>query len=157
MQFLDECKQSLPQAAYVAVNTMLVAFKMKLLSELQADESILYLLAPFPALQKQYNIIMQNSAYRSTRALRNGTPNDVLTGLIDNFALFDEEEVVTYTEQHTASCFRADPGESNSGVKRSYSDFLSLGSPSSTGIHWQSEDVPPGNMLKRKHSTGVGG
>ena len=65
MQFLEECKTVLPHPAYIILKTVLIAFKMGVTSEEDADQSILYILSPYTKLMEDYNEVMKNSACRN--------------------------------------------------------------------------------------------
>ena len=79
MQFLHECKTILPPPAYITVHTVLIAVKMNIISEEDADKSILYMLSPYTTLLERYNAIMQASACRNkmTYSLDNAMDDDI--------------------------------------------------------------------------------
>ena len=64
MQFLADCKSTLPPPMFKIVDTLLAAFKTNLISEIDTDQCVQHVLLSFPTLLEQYNGIMRNSLCR---------------------------------------------------------------------------------------------
>lgn len=58
MEFLRLCKEALPDAVYCTLCTLLIAYKVQIVSESDADKCLTYILQPFPNILKEYNNCM---------------------------------------------------------------------------------------------------